>query len=222
MNPGVVEFDSSEVFDRIRERWLSNIIHDLSNPLFAARGYVGLMLEEREGPLTASSKRYLGSVLENIGRIVALTQELDSFPGRAEFKFESISLRSLLKQAVADLHTALIEKRIQLTENLSKNSLSTIGDREKVVLVLRSLLAAAVEFTGTGGAVQVDAFEADENIIIRFSATRDPQAPVDKAPPDVSMPCKLWRLHGGSTSLSYSPEYLVTCELPVIRPLECL
>jgi two-component system, cell cycle sensor histidine kinase PleC len=183
MNPGVgtrkVEFDSAEVFDRIRERWLANIIHDLSNPLFAARGYVRLVLEEREAPLNASTKRYLDAALENIGRIVALTQELDNFPERAEFKFESISFRSLLKQAVADLRTALLQKSVQLTENVSED-LSTIGDREKVVLVLRSFLAAAVEFTGPGGTVRVDASEDDERIIVRFSATRTQGRPLTR------------------------------------------
>src|SRR5258707_277046 len=67
------------------------------------------------------------------------------------------------------------------------------------------------------------ALEENEKIMLRFSAARGPEASREASPPDVSMPCKLWRLHGGATSVGLAPdsEYLVACELPVIRLFEC-
>src|SRR5439155_353457 len=214
--------DGYKVLDRIRSHWLTTLAHDLAGPLFAARGYTRLALEEREGPLTASRRRYLTSVLENLDRLVTFAQELNDFPAKDGFEFDTVSFRALLQEAAAEIRSDLAEKRMLLTEQFSDGPLATIGDREKLTTAVRGFLLLAVELTGCGGTVNVQAHEENEKIILRFSATRGPEVSRTSAP-DVSIPCKLWRLHGGAASISLAPdsEYLVACELPVVRLLEC-
>jgi hypothetical protein len=106
-------------------------------------------------------------------------------------------------------------------EELDNGLLTTIGDASKLALAMQAFLAAAFEFTGPGGTVQIQAREENEKIMVEFSATPRPGAPLD-ASPDLSLACKILRLHGGSAFLSatgktLSEGYLVTCELPVIR-----
>src|SRR5882672_10101870 len=88
--------DPYQVLDRIRSHWLSTLAHDMSGPLFAARGYTRLALEEKDGPLTASRRKYLNAVLENIDRLVALAQELNDFPAKEGLEFGAVSFRTLL------------------------------------------------------------------------------------------------------------------------------
>jgi signal transduction histidine kinase len=227
MNPEMAvektKLDGYQILDRLRSHWLSTLAHDLSSPLFAARGYTRLALEEKDSPLTPSQRRYLTAVLENIDRLVALAQELNDIPATDGFEFDTVSFRTLLQQAAAEIRTDLADKSILLTEHFSDGPLATIGDREKLAVAVRGFLHLAVELTGRGGTVRVQAQEENEKIILRFSATRDPEASREAYPPDVSMPCKLWRLHGGVASVSLAPdsEYLVACELPVIRLFEC-
>jgi len=221
MGPGVgarrVEFVSSDVLERIQECWLSNVVHDFSNPLFTARGYVRLLLEEREGPLSESHRRYLIVVLENIGKLVALAQELNDFPAKQGFALEAFSFRDLLQQAVAKVASVLAEKNVRLAQNLPNEALATIGDREKLGQALYSFFSAAVQFSDPGGLVEVSAREDDQRIIVQLSSTGDPATAGSQ--PDLSRPCRLWRLHGGSTSINRSSEgrYSLVCELPVIR-----
>jgi len=214
--------DSYQILDRIRSHWLSTLAHDLSGPLFAARGYTRLALEEKDSPLTAPRRKYLTSVLENINRLVTLAQELSDFPANEGFEFETVSFRTLLQQVTAEIRSGLAEKGITLTEHFSDSPLTTIGDREKLTEAVRGFLLLAVELAGRGGTVKVQALEENEKIILRFFPTRGDDSR-ETSLPDFSMPCKLWRLHGGATSVSRSPdsEYLVACELPVIRQFEC-
>jgi signal transduction histidine kinase len=221
MGPGVgarrVEFVSSDVLERIQECWLSNVVHDFSNPLFTARGYVRLLLEEREGPLTESHRRYLIVVLENISKLVALAQELNDFPAKQGFALEAFSFRDMLQQAVAKAASVLAERNLRLAHNLPNEKLATIGGREKLGQALHSFFSAAVQFSDPGGLVEVSAREDDQRIIVQLSSTGDPATAGSQ--PDLSRPCRLWRLHGGSTSINRSKEgrYSLVCELPVIR-----
>src|SRR5216683_6428294 len=104
------KLDGYQVLDRIRSHWLSTLAHDLSGPLFAVRGYTRLALEEKDGPLTASRRRYLTAVLENIDRLVAFAQELNDVPAIDGFEFDTVSVRSLLQQAGAEIRSDLAEK----------------------------------------------------------------------------------------------------------------
>ncbi len=214
--------DGSEAFDRMRSHWLSNVVHDLSGVLFAARGYLRLVLEEPNGALPEPQRRYLTASLENVGRLVTLTQELNDFPGKDWFEFDGIAVHSLLKQAVADVRGASLEGNVQVIEEFDNGPLSTIGDAGKLALAVKAFLAAAFEFTGPGGTVRVGTHQENEKITVQFSATQRPGTPPDKPSLDLSFACKILRLHGGSAIVSTSGEtptegYLVTCELPVIQ-----
>ena len=225
MRPGEAQktgIDGSEVFDRMRSHWLSNVVHDLSGALFAARGYLRMVLEESPGVLSGPQRRYLITSLENVERIITLTQELNDFPEKDWFEFDTIAMRDLLRQSVAEVRAGY--PSVQVLEDLEGGILTTIGDAGKLALAVKILLARAFEFTGSGGTVQITAREEDEKITIRFSAS--PTRAADGKPsPDVSLACKILRFHGGSAYLplagkTLSEEYVVTCELPVIRLTE--
>ena len=225
MRPGEAQqtgIDGSEVFDRVRSCWLSNVIHDLSGALFAARGYLRMVLEGSPGVLLEPQRRYLTTSLENVERIIILTQELNDFPGRDWFEFDTIAVRDLLRQSVAELRAGY--PSVQILEDLEGGILTTIGDTGKLRLAMKTLLAQAFEFTGSGGAVQITAREEDNKINLKFSASST-ATPEGKPSPDVSLACKILRFHGGSAYLppagkTLSQEYVVTCELPVIRLTE--
>ena len=213
---------SSEVFDQMRSHWLANVIHDLSGALFAARGYLRMVLEEPNGVLPDPQRRYLTSSLENVGRLVTLTQELNDFPAKDWFEFDTIEFDDLLHQAIADVRASSLENNVQVIEEVDTGLLPTIGDPGKLALAVKAFLAAAFEFTGSGGIVRVQAHEENEQISVQFSATQHPGTPRDPPLADLSLACKILRLHGGTVFISRRGEpltdsYLITCELPVIR-----
>ena len=92
-----------QILDRLRSHWLSTLAHDLSNPLFVARGYTRLALEEKDSQLTPSQRKYLTAALENIERLVTFAQELNDFPATDGFELDTVSFRTLLQQAADEI-----------------------------------------------------------------------------------------------------------------------
>ena len=223
MRPGEAQktgIDGSEVFDRMRSHWLSNLVHDLSGALFAARGYLRMVLEQSPGVLLEPQRRYLTTSLENVERIITLTQELNDFPGKDWFEFDTVAMRDLLRRSVAEVRASY--PKVRVLEEIEGGILTTIGDAGKLGLAVKTLLAQAFEFTGSGGTVQISAREEDEKIIVKFSGS---SLAAVKPSLDVSLACKILRFHGGNAYLppagkTLSEKYVVTCELPVIRPTE--
>src|SRR5690242_17566532 len=162
--------DRFEVLELIRRQWLSTLLHDLSNPLFAARGYLRMVLEEAGGALSEPQHRYVTAILGNISKLVTMVQELQNFPGNDAFEFEVVRLKDLLKEAVAALHTSALEGKIRLAERLSDDPLSTIGDRQKLSQAMYEFLGATIKFASPGGAVEVSAREENEKIVLEFRA----------------------------------------------------
>ena len=214
---GPIQFEASQAIERIRERWLANAIHELKNPLFVARGYVRLLLESPENSMTDSNKRYLMATLENISRIDVLTKKLYEFPGYGALQLGSVNFRELLQHAIARIGPMLAQKAVTITQVISGGSLLTIGDREKLLQSLNGFLSAAARFVRPGNMIEITVDEADDKITLRLNVCCCDSADFDSSP-DLSVPCSLWRLHGGVTSIHRSSEgrYSLICELPVI------
>ena len=214
------EFDGAGALARIRELWLANLIHDLCGPLFTARGYVRLALEERSGPLTESSKRYLTAALENIGRLSDLADELSEFQDIRFFDLEFFNFRDLVKEVLAGASSILLEKNVRLTQDLAQGTIPMIGDRGKLCEVLRSFVATAVHFTRPDGAIDLVMSQEEDKVMLQFGGS-----PVHgNGGPGPGLPIneRFWRMHGGRTSARLSEEhYTLICELPIVRSPEC-
>ena len=222
--PQKIEQDfSTMAIHRIRERWLSNIVHDLSNPLFAARGYVRLALDKRDGALPNVQSRYLAAALENLNKLASLTLELGTFRQIDELECATVSLHELICSMLPEVRTRLAAKNAVLTEDISGASLATLGDAAKLAESVRELLSTAVEFTDPRGTLLIRASEEKENILVEAETTGGSSHASDDIAARLSNVCRIWRLHAGSCSfgLQATGAWTISCELPVIRPQEC-
>ncbi len=214
---------SARALQRIRERWLSNIRHDFSNPLFAARGYIRLALEHQVSLATDSQERYLTAALENLNKLVSLTEELGTFREIDELECESVNLDELIRSTISELSTRLEAKQATLVEEISGAPLSTVGDQRKLSEAVRELLSVAVEFTESGGRLSVRASEENGNIVLETDGTGSPGESRNDAAGRLSNVCRIWRLHAGMCTFGADATgtYRILCELPIVRPQEC-
>jgi two-component system, OmpR family, sensor histidine kinase BaeS len=218
MQSGVdkLTFDRTEVLDRIRQQWLSNLAHNLSGPLFTARGYIRMALQTPEGDSSENHARYLTLALENIDKLGALVREMENLPSAGDFDFEPLSLRELLVEAIAEIAPVLEAKRARLRQDLGDGPMATTGDRGKLGQALGGFLAAAARAVDPGGDLEISAAEADGLVAIRLTAGSTNIHP--EFEPDISLPSRLWQSHGGSTGAHQAEtQYSLTCELAVIR-----
>lgn len=210
---GKPTFDSTEVLERIRRQWLSNLAHDFSGPLFTARGYIRMTLQAPENHLSGDHKRYLTLALENIERLAALARAIEDFPPAGGFEFQSFDLRGVLAEAIAGIGPLLQAKSARLRQDSRDVPLTTTGDRGKIAQALGGFLTAIAGAARPGSELEITSAEADGLIATELTAAIEPAATLD-----LSLPSRLWQSHGGSTSAHHTDsQYSLTCELPVIR-----
>lgn len=205
-----------EIFALIRQHWLSNLAHNLSNPLFAARGYIRMLLQNSGAGLSEPAKRYLGLALDNIDRLVLLVRGMESFPELSDLEFTSFSVHDLLQEAVEKVRRSPANRTVEVKERFSMESASTIGDYAKLRMALEEFVAAAARFAAPDGVIDISAHEADGRIAVQLTA--GPVRPGADLPADLSTASGLWQLHGGRVYSSHSEKgYSLTCELPLIH-----
>ena len=178
----------------IQQHWLSNLAHDLRGPLFAARGYVRMVLENPEGNLSDTQRRYLATVSENLNRAVALVQETNDFPELFEITPAEFNLSDAIEKAVAAMEPLARNKNVVFSTQIAQD-LFACGDEAKLADAMQAFLTAAVEITAHDCTIHVVGCQDEEKVVVRISA---PGAGSETR--DLHAPSRIIRLHGGATS----------------------
>jgi signal transduction histidine kinase len=215
------EIADAEVLRRMRIHWLSNVIHDLRGPLFAARGYARLMLDEQGGSVTVTQRKYLKSVVDNINKVSLAVSQLHHFPTDDTLDLDDFCLRDLLHDTAQGRKSS---PRLRFEWQIPEEPLYTIGDRAKLAAALHKLLGAAHEFALPCGLIAIEASRQDDELTVSLRVIRDEEPDSDRFPAalpahDLNEPFEVLRLHGGSGSAHCVPGRTchVTLRLPLIR-----
>jgi len=215
-----VSIDFQEALRSIRIHWLKHMVHDLRGPLFAARGYSKLLLDGKGGDVTVTQQRYLTTILENIEKLSGCADRLQEFSGQEELSLELIDLADVLQFVVADWRQR--EKTLHLNEHILPGSAPMAGDRAKLNFAVHKLLGAMVEFSRSGGKIDVYAKREEDEFLIRMTASANGSSAPQEPPslPDLTRPCEVLRLHGGvaSADCAHGGMCHITVRLPLIGP----
>jgi signal transduction histidine kinase len=212
--------DSQEALRKIRGHWLSHAVHEMRGPLFAARGYTKLLLDERGGEVTVTQRKYLLTILENINKLAVSVNGLQELSSQEELNLELLDFAELLQFAVADLRER--EKTLQLTEHIVAGPAPTAGDRAKLSFAVHKLLGTMVEFSRSGGKIDLYARREQDEFLMRISAAANGSADSSDSSvlPDLARPCEILRLHGGVASADCPQPGI--CNVTVRLPLICV
>jgi heavy metal sensor kinase len=131
--------------------------HELRTPLTAIRsvGEVGL----REPRNEAEYREIVGSILEEVDRLTAMTDSLlllsraDS--GRADLRPVPVALAALAREVGDDLQVLAEEKRIELTITDGPGGAVALADSDALRRAVVNLLDNAIKFSPEGGAIRL-------------------------------------------------------------------
>ena len=165
--------DELKTVQENKNRFVSNIIHNLKTPLFSLKGYAELLLEQKGGE-NAETAEYLGYISGNVDYMQKLIQQLLLFDrleeNRIRFQYAPIPLASLLDSLCHAAQAAGREKHLQVQlENTLPAAYRLDGDRLYLEQAMLNMLENAVRHSPVGGAIILRAEEA---------SARDGQSPV--------------------------------------------
>lgn len=144
----------------LKDRVLSHVSHELRAPLYAAGGFVGLLIEGLAGEITAAQREYLELAqhnLEQLGRMIRdLLDATRAETGKLVIEPRALDLVEVIAASISSLRPLADAKTIALAAELP-DGLSAYADPQRVQQVLTNIVDNAIKFTPTGGRVRVTA-----------------------------------------------------------------
>jgi two-component system sensor histidine kinase GlrK len=144
-----------------KRKLLAHVSHDLKTPLTAIREGTELLLEGVVGPLTPEQQEVAQIMHQNsieLQRLIENLLDLSTASARpaslpAPEGLETVALRDLVEEVLADHKPALLKKEIRMESRLEE--VGVFGRAVQLRTVFDNLLGNAVKFTPPGGTVGV-------------------------------------------------------------------
>ncbi len=191
----------AEAANRAKDEFLSNLSHELRNPLNTMLGWAQLL---RARTLDEATVTRALEVIERSAKAQAQLIEdiLDTsriVSGKLKLSIHPLDLRLVAQAAIDSMHLAAEAKELQLVASLP--SVTVMGDVDRLQQVLWNLLSNAIKFTPEGGRVEVTLLAVDNQAQIQVSDT-------GQGIPADSLPHIFERFHQGDSSTTKASQGL--------------
>jgi len=144
--------------ERVRRDFVANVSHEFKTPLTAIQGFaetlLGGALDDQE-----NRRRFLEIVLEHARRLARLTDDLLELSQieaeRFELEIRPLPVCQLLESCIETTRLRAAEKQLALAAECPPGLPDIAGDRRRLTEVLQNLLDNAVQYTPSGGKIEV-------------------------------------------------------------------
>ncbi|HEY0401111.1 MAG TPA: ATP-binding protein [Blastococcus sp.] len=166
--------------ERMKDQFVSLISHELRTPLTSILGYLELVLEDEDQPLTEEQRSYLTTVERNADRLLRLvgdllfTAQVDA--GRFTLKPEDVDLATVVRSAEESVRVTAAAAGVEIVVDVPEDALVIHGDAVRLGQACDNLLSNAVKFTPGGGRVTLSLRTAWQTADGEVSAEPRPDA----------------------------------------------
>ena len=159
--------------DRLKGELISVVSHDLRTPLTSIMGYLELVLDEAEGPLSPEQRRFLEVIERNADRLLALVNDLllisSAEAGKLELNLAEADLAEVAEHVVEAQRPRA--EGLELDLRLVGESVVAVVDRARIAELLENLVSNALKFTPPGGSVEVRVSRLGELAVLEVADT---------------------------------------------------
>jgi len=146
--------------DALKDKFVSNVTHELRTPLAAIKESVNLFLDKMLGEITQEQEKVLGITKRNITRLSRLIDgvldisKLES--GGMELKVSPFQLSDFISHTLGSFDAWANSKLITLDAKLPPESILMSADQDMLTQVLTNLIGNAFKFTPQGGKISIE------------------------------------------------------------------
>ena len=161
----------AEAANHAKDEFLSNLSHELRNPLHIMLGWASLLRAHKLEEATANralevierSARAQAQLIEDLLDISRITS------GKLYLNRQLIDLVEVVQGAIESVQLSAETKTIELVKRLT--SVRVLGDRDRLQQVLWNLLTNAIKFTPVGGRVEIVLETVEAHVEMRVGDT---------------------------------------------------
>lgn len=156
-----------------KDEFLAILAHELRNPLSAA-GMAATILQTQA--LDAARSVQLGQLIgRQVGHMSRLVEDLIDISrvsrGLVVLTRQPVDMRSVIGDAVEQLHPLVTEKGHALTLSMTDTDCTVSGDRTRLLQVVSNIFGNAVRYTPAGGRIAIDMSRTPNAVVIVVSDT---------------------------------------------------
>jgi PAS domain S-box-containing protein len=146
--------DAAESANRTKSEFMTRMNHELRTPLTAIIGFSRVLLQEKEGPLSAGAQRYVERVRVNGMHLLSLINQILDVAkveaGRMELEMDTVAVDALVRDTLAMLETTAEVKGLVVRGELPARVATIVTDEGKLRQILINLVGNAIKFTNEG------------------------------------------------------------------------
>ena len=164
--------------DRMKNEFVSTVSHELRTPMTSIKGYADLMLMGAAGQLTPPQLRYLDVIKNNADRLKALVNDILDISrietGKTQLKLQPVDISQLVTDVVKDhVHGRIQHEEldIEVITSIAPSLPLAYADPDKVTRILTNLVDNALNYTLSGGEVEIGARANGEFVSISVRDT---------------------------------------------------
>ncbi|PIE07080.1 MAG: two-component sensor histidine kinase [Rhodobacterales bacterium] len=144
---------------QVKSQFLSTVSHELRTPLTSIKASLDLVQTGMLGEVPDSLRPALTIAAKNSQRLADLIDDLLDLQkieaGEMTFRFETVEVGQLVKDAIEGTRSYGDQLGIHITMVLPKDEVRIRGDQQRLMQVMNNLLSNALKFSHEGGTVQV-------------------------------------------------------------------
>ena len=146
--------------ERVRRDFVANVSHEFKTPLTAIQGFAETLLS---GALDdkANRNRFVEIIRDHARRLARLTDDLLKLSrieaGRLELEIRPIRVEALVNGCVETARLNAKARGLEIHVDLQENAPAVRGDGAQLGEVLQNLLDNALQYTPSGGQIEVTA-----------------------------------------------------------------
>ncbi|WP_085369454.1 cell wall metabolism sensor histidine kinase WalK [Leifsonia sp. NCR5] len=162
-------------FARLKDEFVGLISHELRTPLSSILGYLELMRDDEDDPLSQEQLQYLGVAERNAHRLLRLvgdllfTAQVES--GRFPLEHKDVDLGPLIAASVESAGPVAANAGITLAAEFPDEPVTMFGDPVRIGQSVDNLVSNAIKFTPSGGTVTVTLSRDGGDAVIAVSDT---------------------------------------------------
>ena len=146
--------------ERMKDQFVSLISHELRTPLSSILGYLELVMDDEDQPLTDEQRQHLSTVERNAQRLLRLvgdllfTAQVES--GRFTLQPADVDLAAVVRAAEETARVAAANAGVEIVVDVPADGVVVSGDAVRLGQACDNLVSNAVKFTPGGGQVRLE------------------------------------------------------------------
>ena len=162
-----------EELDRLKDKFIQNVSHELRSPLAIVHGYVEMLQAGELGELQPEQRKPVAIIARRVRMLSDLVQDITLIL-EAEVSpptSEAVRLDELAQVAVEDFQLAAEQAELALCVEIAPELPPVAGSPDYMRRVLDNLLGNAIKFTSAGGTITVRVWRQEEQVLLEVSDT---------------------------------------------------